>query len=276
MALPRAEPFDAALERRTVSALVLVAVALLGLWLGGWWLAALVAAAIVIMAQEWTRLARGVDGVGQGLLRLAVILFPLLALWQTMHGGPVRALLVLLLGSVLAAGGVAVAAPAGAFRAALGVVYLGLPAVALLALRNHPASGPAHLLWLFLVVWTTDIAAYLVGRSIGGPKLAPGISPGKTWAGLLGGVLGAALVGTIVSGLLGGIAGLGTLVGGLLAVVAQAGDLFESHLKREAGVKDSGTLIPGHGGALDRLDGLLFAAPVYAFLVGPGGARIVA
>jgi phosphatidate cytidylyltransferase len=177
-----------------------------------------------------------------------------------MYGEPARALIVLLLGSVLAAGGQAVAAPAGAFRAGLGVVYLGLPALALLDLRNVPASGPALLLWLFLVVWTTDIAAYLVGRAIGGPKLAPRISPGKTWAGLAGGVTGAALVGAVTAGTLGGIPWLGALLGGFLALVAQAGDLFESHLKREAGVKDSGTLIPGHGGALDRLDGLLFVA----------------
>jgi phosphatidate cytidylyltransferase len=130
------------------------------------------------------------------------------------------------------------------------------------------------LLWLFLVVWATDIFAYFVGRGIGGAKLAPSISPGKTWAGLVGGMLGAAVVGGIVSTATGGPIWLAIVAAPVLAVVAQAGDLFESLLKRRAGVKDSGTLIPGHGGALDRLDGLLFATPVYALLVG-FGARVV-
>jgi len=130
------------------------------------------------------------------------------------------------------------------------------------------------LLWLLFVVWATDIAAYFVGRGIGGPRLAPGISPGKTWAGLAGGMLGAAVVGGAVAAASGGPAGLAVMVALVLAVVAQAGDLFESFLKRRAGLKDSGTLIPGHGGVLDRLDGLLFAAPAYALLVAVGG-RVV-
>ena len=113
----------------------------------------------------------------------------------------------------------------------------------------------------------TDICAYFVGRSIGGPKLAPRISPGKTWAGLLGGMGGAGLIGGLVA--LAGGAGfwLAAPVAIVLAVVAQVGDLFESLLKRAAGVKDSGHLIPGHGGLLDRIDGLVFAAPVFAGLV---------
>ena len=125
-----------------------------------------------------------------------------------------------------------------------------------------------HVLWLLLVVWATDICAYVVGRSVGGPKLAPRISPGKTWSGLMGGVAGASLVGGHRR------AGPGRrllarrrgrrLPGGRRR---RCGDLFESALKRRAGVKDSGHLIPGHGGLLDRIDGLVFAAPVFAGLV---------
>jgi phosphatidate cytidylyltransferase len=121
--------------------------------------------------------------------------------------------------------------------------------------------------WLLLVVWTTDIGAYFAGRSIGGPKLAPRISPGKTWAGLVGGMAAAGLVGGLLTALAGAGFWLAAGLGALLAAVAQAGDLFESRLKRHAGVKDSGHLIPGHGGLLDRIDGLVFAAPTFALVV---------
>jgi phosphatidate cytidylyltransferase len=124
-------------------------------------------------------------------------------------------------------------------------------------MRNAPA-GFRNVLFLVFVVWGTDIGAYLIGRLIGGPRLAPRISPGKTWSGALGGLAAAALAG----------AGAGyehpfaaAVLALLLSVIAQAGDLLESALKRHFGVKDSGTLIPGHGGLLDRLDGVLTAAP---------------
>jgi len=111
-------------------------------------------------------------------------------------------------------------------------------------------------LWVMVVTWSTDIFAYFAGRAIGGPKLAPRISPSKTWAGLVGGVAGAELFGWLVAAFL----DLGSpflYISGFMGVLAQAGDLFESWVKRRAGVKDSGTLLPGHGGALDRLDGFL-------------------
>jgi phosphatidate cytidylyltransferase len=116
-------------------------------------------------------------------------------------------------------------------------------------------------MWLLAVVWAADICAYFAGRVIGGPKLAPRISPKKTWAGLWGAVAGGAVVGLVV-GYLAGSAGFLRLVvlGGLLAIVEQLGDLFESALKRHYGVKDSGRLIPGHGGVLDRVDGLVAAS----------------
>jgi phosphatidate cytidylyltransferase len=131
-------------------------------------------------------------------------------------------------------------------------------------------AGAKLVLYILLVVWATDIGAFFSGRKIGGPKLAPRISPGKTWAGLAGGVVAAALVGGFSSLTFtpyppSFIAGMDLAV--VLALISQVSDLFESWLKRRAGVKDSGSLIPGHGGMLDRVDGLIFPVPLFAMLV---------
>lgn len=275
MALPRADRFDPALTKRVLSGVVLVAIALGDLWLGGWLFAGLVILAVALMADEWAKLAVGLDGWPQQWVRVSAILFPVLAIIEVMQGRPDLALVVLAGGVVVASGAAALAGRGGADSAALGVVYLGLPALSLIWLRNEPGGSTLTVLWLLLVVWTTDIGAYFVGRAIGGPKLAPSISPGKTWAGLLGGMGLAAAVGAFVSHVGGGVPWLGFLAGAGLAVIAQIGDLFESHLKRRAGTKDSGILIPGHGGVLDRLDGLLFAAPAYAFLLYAAGPRLL-
>lgn len=156
----------------------------------------------------------------------------------------------------------------GRVAVALGPVIL-LAAFALIWLRADPAAGRANVLFVVVVVWASDIGAYLTGRLIGGARLAPRISPGKTWSGAAGGLLAAVAVGVIAGRLPGGV------VAAALSVVAQAGDLAESAAKRHAGVKDSGTLIPGHGGLLDRLDGLIAAGPaaaLLAFVLGPGVA----
>jgi phosphatidate cytidylyltransferase len=120
--------------------------------------------------------------------------------------------------------------------------------------------------WAMALVWACDSAAYFAGRAIGGPRLAPAISPNKTWAGFLGGMAGATLFAFALVWLCALPAALAWATP-VLAVLAQIGDLFESHLKRVAGVKDSGNLLPGHGGVLDRLDGLVATAPVAALLV---------
>lgn len=152
-----------------------------------------------------------------------------------------------------------------------GFIYCLLPAISLLWIRERAEyQGIGHsfdlLIWVFLVVWATDIGAYFAGRAIGGPKLAPSISPNKTIAGLIGGVASAAvLAGAWVS-----LVGLPPLLIWLavpFAIAAQLGDLFESGLKRRAGVKDSGTWLPGHGGLLDRLDGLVPVAVLTAALM---------
>ncbi|PZQ60716.1 MAG: phosphatidate cytidylyltransferase [Sphingomonas taxi] len=149
---------------------------------------------------------------------------------------------------------------------AWGVVYCGLPVLALVVLRRHDESGLLYAFWAMALVWACDIGAFFAGRSIGGPKLAPRLSPNKTWAGLIGGTVAAGLLGAVLHA----TAGLPTVLAvfsPLLAVLSQMGDLYESWLKRRAGVKDSGNILPGHGGVLDRLDGLVPVAPVAAFLV---------
>jgi len=158
---------------------------------------------------------------------------------------------------------------------AAGTVYIGLPVVALLWLRNQDRETA---LWLMAVVWATDSAAYGAGRIIGGWKLMPSVSPNKTWAGLVGGTVGAVIVGAaMAAGFELSIASwLLASMSALLALVSQGGDLFESAVKRRFGVKDAGRLIPGHGGLLDRIDGLLAAAPVAAALCLAFGGGITA
>jgi phosphatidate cytidylyltransferase len=156
----------------------------------------------------------------------------------------------------------------GGVLSALGPLYVGLPCLALVWLRLQPETGLEAVFWLLLVVWATDSGAYAFGRLIGGPRLAPRVSPGKTWAGLFGGMLSAAIVGFgIASYYALGVAIMAGLVAAGLAALAQAGDLFESWLKRRRGMKDAGNLIPGHGGLLDRVDGMMTATPALALLL---------
>jgi phosphatidate cytidylyltransferase len=149
-----------------------------------------------------------------------------------------------------------------------GLLYAAVVVLAPVILRRDPALGFVAILFLFAVVWVTDIAAYFAGRALGGPKLWAAVSPNKTWSGALGGTLGgviAALLVVKVAGLV--IAPMLVLVTLALSVASQAGDLLESALKREFGAKDSGDLIPGHGGLMDRLDGFLTAV-LAAVMVG--------
>ena len=148
----------------------------------------------------------------------------------------------------------------------LGFFYALVPAMALLWVRDRADQGLTVLLWVFVVTWSVDIGAYLVGRQFGRHKLAPTISPGKTWEGLAGGVAMA----TIASALWVKLTALPQpliVLAPLFAIAAQGGDLFESWMKRKAGVKDSGTWLPGHGGFLDRLDGLVPVAVLTAVSV---------
>jgi len=255
----------------------MAAVAGLAIGIGGWVFLAAVLGLVLLMAWEWVGLTgAGANRFGQTLLvglvpvLLTLIVFLNLRLMTTPAWLPLVELA--LLGAALILLWYRAFMPAGLQRrwAWLGVGYIALPAAALIVLRE-PDGGLDLVVWLVLVVIATDSLAYAAGRSLGGPKLAPRISPNKTWAGFAGGMVGAALVGGVAASLLAWPLTWpplrAALLAALLAAVAQLGDLFESWLKRRAGVKDSGHIIPGHGGVLDRLDGYLFAAPVFAIVI---------
>ena len=147
----------------------------------------------------------------------------------------------------------------------IGSLYISISSLALLWIRDSSESGLYIFFWVLFVVWATDIGAYFTGRSLGGPKIAPGISPNKTWSGLIGGMTSAAIVSYVFAQWIDNVAVWElVIVGALLAVVSQAGDFFESHVKRIFNAKDSSKLIPGHGGLFDRVDGLLACAIVVA------------
>jgi phosphatidate cytidylyltransferase len=261
-----------ALRLRILSALVLAPAALAAAWLGGTFLLILTAAAGGLMGWEWARLCGHGRVDARGIAIIAAIIAGTIAVAVDAP----RLALIILSGGALLAG--ALGRRTGALATAvIGVVWIGLPCMALIWLAKDAAAGRTTVFLILAVVWATDIGAYVTGRTIGGPRLAPRISPSKTWSGLLGGVLCATIAGT------GTAIAFGTpirpslpLICGLLAVIAQLGDLAESFAKRRFGVKDSSGLIPGHGGLLDRLDGLLTVIPAVAFLDLVGGGSVVA
>jgi phosphatidate cytidylyltransferase len=265
------------LRLRVVSALVLAPLPLMAIWFGGVWLALLTAAAGTVMAWEWGRLCRGAAasrgpaGIGEivlvGIVVAAIAVAALGAVWT--------AIAIALLG-----GGLVFAIERGRAAGepgwtALGALWVALPCIALLWLARE-GGGRVTLLWLFAVVWATDIGAYAAGRAIGGPRLAPRWSPRKTWAGFAGGMLCAAVIGAVTAIAVARSQALPlVLVSAGLAIVAQFGDLAESLAKRRFGVKDSSSLIPGHGGLLDRLDGLLAVIPTVALITLFGGRSVL-
>lgn len=254
------------LRLRLASAALLGPLVLACIWLGEGWFSALIALTMLGLGWEWVRMAGGASLSRQGLaLPVSVVAASLLAALGLALAG-----LVLLLAGAAAAYALAGRLPGrlpGRFLAA-GVLYIGLAGLALITLRQDAAVGRANLVFIILLVWASDSAAYLAGRALGGPRLWPAISPGKTWSGALGGLLGAMLVGALAALLVPPPAPLAwaALVAGVLGVLSQAGDLLESAIKRYFGVKDSSHLIPGHGGLLDRLDGILAVAPAAALL----------
>ncbi len=272
MARPSAGSRLGNLEIRILSAAVLGPVVLAAVWMGGAVFTILTAATAVIIVREWARLVCGGRRVPAAEILSYVFVIASLALY--LIAGPLAGIAATMgLGIVLH---VLLWARRIASRVhiAFGIPYIGLAAIAVVWLRELPEIGMGIVFWLCLAVWSTDVGAYAAGRSIGGPKLAPAISPKKTWAGLIGGMASAALVGAVAAAAFDAAQpGLAAAVGAALALLAQGGDLFESAVKRHFGVKDSGHLIPGHGGMLDRMDGFLAAAPALAlFHAGPGGA----
>jgi len=254
---------------RVAAAVVLGLAAIATAWFGGvvflafWWLAS------TVVLWEWQRIVareRLLARVAAGAALIAV------AALMTLHDHAVLALGAL--GGAAAAVG-AVAAPRDRIWAGAGALYAGALVVSLGLLQTSPAYGLPAILWLFAIVWGADVAAYFVGRAIGGPRLWRSVSPGKTWSGAVAGVIAGAALGLAVALIL--VPGSIPLdevftLGLAAAIVSELGDLFESGVKRRFGVKDSSSLIPGHGGLMDRLDSFI-AASAFAAVVAAVNTR---
>ncbi len=260
------------LQTRALSAALLAPLAIGAIWLGASVWATVVLGLAAGIACEWVHIC------GRLVLSVAGFAVPgvvLLTGVMALAGAERAALLFLLVGfAAVASGG---GRGGRSVSLAAGIPYVGLACIALLWLRGDGAAGRANVLFMMLVVWASDVGAYAAGRLIGGPRLAPRISPKKTWSGAIGGLLSAMMAGEVVAAMM--TAGSASLrvatLAALLGVASQTGDLFESRMKRRFGVKDSGRLIPGHGGLLDRLDGVLAAAPVTALLALLAGRGVV-
>lgn len=256
------------LKTRVLSALVMVPIALLCAWAGTPVFDIAIAAVAALMAVEWQAIVQAGNRRPGVVSAIAAALAALLAV-----PAPAVALAVVAV-APLAVGLVAARRP-GALWAALGGLYVALPAFTVVWLREH--GGLATLLWILIIVWVTDTGAYAAGKNIGGPKLAPRISPKKTWAGLIGGAAAAMIAGGLIAFAVNPSAVLALiLLSGGLAIVEQISDLTESYVKRRFGVKDSGHIIPGHGGVLDRVDGLVLTAPAVAVATVLAGGGITA
>lgn len=256
--------------QRTVSAVVLGPAALVLAWIGGPIFLVGVAALGLVVVVEWFRMVDvPIRTLAFGIAAIGVIA-ACLAMYAA---GVVPALAALALAMMLSAAAVSRTAgtrpPVKGARGwiAAGLAYTGLGTLAFIGLRAE-AHGLAAVLVVFLVAWSTDVFAYFVGRTLGGPRLWPKVSPKKTWSGTLGGLAAGGAAGALVFVWLGLPVTVATVaVAVFLSIVAVLGDLLESAAKRKFGIKDAGNLIPGHGGLLDRVDGLL-AAGVVAVIIG--------
>jgi phosphatidate cytidylyltransferase len=253
------------LSVRVVSAAVLIPIVLAVTWAGSFWYAFLVASMAVFMAIEWSKLVHNSQPVQLALHIAAAIAAAGLPLF--IGAAAVLSCIAALWVASLAYQRVAVGRLSP--WPVLGIPYIAFAALSVILLRNGGSYGVMAVYWLLFIVWGADTVAYFAGRIIGGPKLLPSISPRKTWAGLGGAIFGGVLC-SLAFALAAGLESMAWLaaMGGLLAIVEQAGDFFESALKRKAGVKDSSALIPGHGGMLDRVDGLVAAAMIAALIGG--------
>ncbi len=249
------------LSTRIISAVALLAIAGIAFWMGGMWVIGLLIIMTSLMCIEYAKMLPFAPGEWRPLLIMVIV--SISAILATLMLGWKIGILLLIMGAI------------GLYRedrvlwawAGLGLLYIGGAAVALTIIYLG-ANGLLNVFWLVLVVILSDVGGYFVGRYIGGPKLWPRLSPKKTWSGTLGG-WGLSAIAGIVIGLITPLSVLFTmLVCLILTVAAQGGDLLESFVKRRMGVKDSGKTIPGHGGLLDRFDGLLGASIVFAFLPG--------
>ena len=258
------------LVQRVLSALVLVPVVLVCVWQGAQWFAVMLAMVAMAAGAEW----RTITVIERAGLRMLSIMVPLFVIVVGEVASPAAAFIALGVGLVLTLG--TFAAPwSERGWATAAHLHLGLAVIALLFLRKLGDTGLDLVVFLFAMVWMSDIGGYVAGRLIGGPRMAPQLSPNKTWAGALGAILFALATAALLARIVDLPPEPALLVAACLSIATQAGDLFESWLKRRFDIKDSGTLIPGHGGVLDRVDGLLFAAPVLALIVLLTGADFI-
>lgn len=250
------------LALRSASAIVLMPIALYCVWEGGIWFQMFLGGLAVLIAYEWVTIVHQGDERALAVHVLAGLAGVFVTETQGLDAAS-AAILILWLISVLMW---LVRAADGTIWSLLGVFYVGLPIITFVLLREDGPMGPIAIFWCFAIVWAADICAYFAGRAIGGPKMAPRLSPKKTWAGLGGAIVGA----TIVSASFAYVFSLNiwalVALAALLTCVEQLGDIFESAMKRRYGVKDSGNFIPGHGGVLDRVDGLLAVIFVAGFI----------
>lgn len=250
------------LFQRTASALVAAPIACAAVWWGGGVFALFMAAGAALMLWEWHRLWAGAQGRGLWQAGVAPVLLAVPAVWLSwsVTALALMAAALIISGWYARQKGLSLAWTCG------GLAYVLLPCLALVYLRGAEANGMWLVAYVFFVVWATDVGAYASGRLIGGPKIAPRISPNKTWAGLFGGMAGAAALSLAMrDGVMADASPTLVLAAGaVLAVFAQTGDFFESWVKRRFGVKDSGRFLPGHGGILDRVDGIIPVAVIVA------------
>jgi phosphatidate cytidylyltransferase len=244
------------LQTRIIVGVILIAAAVLAEYFGGIFLWLLVVLMALGIMSEWARLTGRQENRMLAMYALSVPL----AIMSPWAAGASFLALGLIFGAAMF-----VAVFDRSLKLAAGVFYAGFPALAIIYIRDID-NGILMVFWTLALVWATDIGAYFSGRAIGGPKLAPQYSPNKTWAGLIGGVALTAVVSYVLH-LYWELPFYLVLLSIPLAVLAQMGDLFESGLKRKAGAKDSGTIFPGHGGVMDRLDGLIPVAPVVALIM---------
>jgi phosphatidate cytidylyltransferase len=269
--VPTASSGGSELILRILSGLVLAPLAVGVAYLGGWAFVVFWSIAALLVLWEWCTLVAGGERSTILLIAGAAVLLAILLAATAADAEGSHSVRLVAGGTLLLMGMLATAALASSDRrvwTAAGIPYAGLLGMAPIVLRNDAQYGFLAIAFLFAVVWATDIVAYFVGRAVGGPKLAPRISPKKTWSGAVGGTVaasGAALTLAIAAGLP-NLPAVG-LIAAAASALAQAGDLFESALKRRFGAKDSSHLIPGHGGLMDRLDGFV-AAAVFAALIG--------
>jgi phosphatidate cytidylyltransferase len=281
-------PRRSELSLRIISAAVLIPGVLALDWIGGVAFDIMVTVLAVLMAIEWDNLMNAgssapEDGkvlrAGFGLAATAAVITAWTGFsYQHLGGEPDIAVIaaILLAGIVICQAEQIVRRRQRPWLRAIGVLYICVPSVAFMVLRHEP-DGAFWILWLFIAVWATDIGAYAVGRKFGGPKLAPRVSPNKTWSGAIGGAIAAVILSAPLSLVMDEFDLMLAIPAAFaVSIVSQCGDLAESAVKRHLQVKDSGTIIPGHGGLFDRLDGLLAAAPlalaINIYLVTPSTA----